>query len=64
MGRDRDVLAQIKDTRGERGQQFVERVVLNRHENSPNKLRSLFIARRDLDFTVPSGIRSIRAISP
>ena len=64
MGRDRDVLAKIKGTRGEVGQQFIDGVVLNAHENSPNRLRSRFIARRDRDFTVPSGIRRIRAISP
>ena len=64
MGRDRDMLARVESTGGESRQKFMEGMVLNGHENSPNKLRSLFIARRDRDFTVPRGILSIRAISP
>ena len=61
MGRDRDVLSQVEGTGGESRQKFIKGMVFNGHENSPNELRSLFIAKRERDFTVPSGIWSIRA---
>ena len=63
MRRDGDMLAEVENTRRKRSQQLIRRMVMDRHEKSPNRPRSRFIASRSRDFTVPSGIRSVCAIS-
>ena len=63
MRRDGDVLPEVEQAGCKRGQQFIRGMVMNCHDKSPNRLRSRFIASRNRDFTVPSGIPSICAIS-
>ena len=53
---DGDMLAKVENTRRKRRQQFIRWMVMDRHEKSPNRPRSRFIASRNRDFTVPSGI--------
>ena len=64
MSGDGDVLPKVEGAGRKRAiSKLVKGMVMDRHEKSPNRPRSLFIASRSRDFTVPSGIRSVSAIS-
>ena len=57
------MLSKVEHAGRKRRQQFIRRMVSNRHDKSPNRPRNRFIASRNLDLTVPSGIWSDWAIS-
>ncbi len=63
MRRNRGVLTEVERSGCESQQHGIVGMVSDRHDRSPKRLRRRFIASRNRDLTVPSGIPKIPAMS-